>query len=50
MSETQLQEQLDAVRSTLHELIDYLDDNRMMESISDNVWAYIIKIEKILKK
>jgi hypothetical protein len=50
MSETQLQEQLDAVRSTLNELIDYLDENRMMETIPDYLWAYILKTEKILKK
>jgi hypothetical protein len=49
MSEIQAQEQLSAVRSTLNEMIDYLDENRMMESIPEEVWAYIIKIEKIIE-
>lgn len=40
---------LEIVKKNYYEFINYLDNNRMMESISDEAWKYLLAIEKVVE-
>jgi hypothetical protein len=39
-------EKLAIINANIKHLVDYYDDNNMMDMIPDYVWGYILKIEK----
>jgi len=42
----ELKMRLEIVKSNISSLVDYLDENRLMESTPDQVWKCILAIEK----
>jgi hypothetical protein len=42
-------EKLAIINANVKHLVDYYDDNNMMDMIPDYVWGYILKIEKYSK-
>jgi hypothetical protein len=44
----ELKIKLEIVKSNISDLVDYLDENRLMESTSEQVWKYILAIEKVV--
>ena len=47
--ENELIKKLEIVRKNISGLVDYLDENRLMESTPDQVWEYILAIEKAVE-
>jgi hypothetical protein len=47
--ENELKKKLEIVRKNISGLVDYLDENRLMESTPDQVWEYILAIEKAVE-
>lgn len=43
------EEKLDIIKANIKHLVDYYDDNNMMDMIPDYVWGYILVIEKYSK-
>jgi hypothetical protein len=39
-------EKLDIIKANIKHLVDYYDDNNLMDTIPDCVWGYILEIEK----
>jgi hypothetical protein len=46
MNEQQLQDKLTVVKENITHLVDYYDQNNMMDTIPDYVWKYILAIEQ----
>jgi hypothetical protein len=46
MNEQQLQDKLAVVKENITHLVDYYDQNNLMDTIPDYVWGYILAIEK----
>jgi hypothetical protein len=44
--ENELRTKLDIVKENISGLVDYLDENRLMGSIPDPAWKYILAIEE----
>ena len=44
----ELKMKLEIVKSNISDLVDYLDENRLMESTPDQVWKCILAIEKVV--
>jgi hypothetical protein len=40
------EEKLDIIKVNIKHLVDYYDDNNIMDTIPDYVWKYILEIEK----
>lgn len=40
------EEKLEIVKNNIKHLVDYYDDNNMLDTIPDHVWGYILEIEK----
>jgi hypothetical protein len=40
------EEKLDIIKTNISNLVDYYDDNNMMDTIPDYVWSCILNIEK----
>ncbi len=47
--ENELIKKLEIVRKNISGLVDYLDENRLMESTPDQVWEYILAIERAVE-
>lgn len=47
--ELNYKEKLAIINANIKHLVDYYDDNNMMDMIPDYVWGYILKIEKYSK-
>ena len=45
----ELRMRLEIVKSNISGLVDYLDENRLMEIIPDPIWKYILAIEKAVE-
>lgn len=45
----ELRMRLEIVKSNISSLVDYLDENRLMETIPDPIWKYILAIEKAVE-
>jgi len=45
----ELRMRLEIVKSNISSLVDYLDENRLMESTPDQVWKCILAIEKAVE-
>ena len=43
------EEKLDIIKTNIERLVDYYDDNNMMDMIPDYVWSCILNIEKYSK-
>jgi hypothetical protein len=39
-------EKLDIIKANIERLVDYYDDNNIMDTIPDCVWGYILQIEE----
>jgi len=40
------EEKLNIIKVNIKHLVDYYDDNNIMDTIPDYVWKYILKIEE----
>jgi CII-binding regulator of phage lambda lysogenization HflD len=47
--ENELIKKLEIVKKNISGLVDYLDENRLMESTPDQVWEYILAIERAVE-